>query len=106
MCAALLGFGAVSATQATAAEPPAAAPQAAVQLSSYWELYYDQWFNSAAKWEARGMDVTDPSSWHYIPGTIRYDCFLGSGHTKWSMMIERCDCRIESGDARRSISIG
>lgn len=110
MCAALLGFGAVTATQAAAAESSAAAPQAAVQQGPYWEVYYENYFYSLATCDARGNSIKNPSSPQHIPGILDFDCYVREGESKWTMSILRCDCRLGSGDtqgmpAQRSMSI-
>ncbi|CAM3730807.1 Secreted protein [Kibdelosporangium persicum] len=105
MCAALLGFGAVTATQAAAAESSVAAPQVAAQPVPGWEVYYENWFYSAASCEARGSAIVNPASSQHIPGALDFDCWLGWGETRWSMSILWCDCRLSSGDTRRSMSV-
>ncbi|MGP3939948.1 MULTISPECIES: hypothetical protein [Streptomyces] len=85
----------------------------AVQKVQGWEVYYENWFYSAASCEARGNAIVNPSSSQHIPGALDFDCWLGSGDTKWSMSILWCDCRLGSGDTswlgsgetRRSMSI-
>ncbi|QFZ19997.1 hypothetical protein [Saccharothrix syringae] len=101
VCAAFLGFGAVTAAQATAAGSPAAA-RATVRQVPGWEVYYEDWFYSAASCEARGNAIVNPGSSQHIPGALDYDCWLGSGDARWSMSILWCDCRADGGDARWS----
>ncbi|AXB41676.1 hypothetical protein [Amycolatopsis albispora] len=105
ICAALLGFGAVTATQAAAVESSAATVQAPIQQGAYWEEYYENYFLSNASCVARGNSVTNPSSPQYIPGSIRFECYVRKGEGKWTMAILRCDCRVESGDTRRPMSV-
>lgn len=105
MCAALLGFGAATAAQATAAESPVAAPQAAVQKAQAWEVYYEDWFYSVASCEARGHAIVNPASSGHIPGALDFDCWLGAGDTKWSMSILWCECQMASGDTRQPTGI-
>lgn len=110
VCAALLGFGAVTATQATAAESSAVAPRVAVQQEPYWEEYYPNWFYGKPSCDARGESISNPSSPQYIPGTIDFECYVREGESKWTMAILRCDCQLASGDtngmpAQRPMSI-